>query len=466
VRDGISLAILAIVLGQTSFLSGDDSNAHLPLSPEALQGEWLSDGYGEVFRFDREFLHIFQLTTHSCIAAETAIRNRNSSNSAEAVFVSGSDVMRLRAGTSPETRWFHFDGSVSNILIQRASSAPEPCQRSLADTAVTNYQAFWDTFAEQYPFFELHNVDWIAVDKKFRPQVTNTTTLENLFKIFRDMLQPLHDAHTGIDAESIHQEFHGYRPAMDRMQRKNAGRIAQIIESRYVKGGLRDFCHRKLQYGLLIDSVGYLRINSFEGFSADEAFASQADELETALDEIFKNSTKLTVLIIDVRINPGGSDAFGISIASRLAGSEYLAYSKVTRNDIHDPKHHTAPQPVVVHVSLQPGFWGPVVLLTSSDSVSAAETFSMALLGRQPHVTSVGQNTQGVFSDVLDRKLPNGWIVSLPNEVYISKNGQTFDGTGVPPDVEVPVFSSEDLANNRDTAIEKALELLKHSHAD
>ena len=94
------------------------------------------------------------------------------------------------------------------------------------------------------------------------------------------------------------------------------------------------------------------------------------------------------------------------------------------------------------------------------DSVSAAETFTMTVLDRQPHVTRVGANTQGVFSDVLGRKLPNGWSFGLPNEIYLTKDGRAFDETGVPPDVEVPIFPTEDLANGRDSALNKAVELL------
>ncbi|OLD62268.1 MAG: hypothetical protein AUI53_02140 [Acidobacteria bacterium 13_1_40CM_2_60_7] len=114
----------------------------------------------------------------------------------------------------------------------------------------------------------------------------------------------------------------------------------------------------------------------------------------------------------------------------------------------------------MVHVSQRPGFRGPVVLLTSADSVSAAETFTMAVLDRQPHVVRVGANTQGVFSDVLGRKLPNGWSFGLPNEIYLTKDGKAFDGPGVPPDIELPIFPAEDLANGRDSTLNKALELL------
>jgi len=41
-------------------------------------------------------------------------------------------------------------------------------------------------------------------------------------------------------------------------------------------------------------------------------------------------------------------------------------------------------RPIMVPVSSRPGFHGPVVLLTSADSNSEAETFAMALFGRTP----------------------------------------------------------------------------------
>jgi C-terminal processing protease CtpA/Prc len=43
----------------------------------------------------------------------------------------------------------------------------------------------------------------------------------------------------------------------------------------------------------------------------------------------------------------------------------------------------------------------------------------------------------------------------------LTKDGKAFDGAGVPPDIEVPVFPADDLANGHDSALNKALELLK-----
>jgi C-terminal processing protease CtpA/Prc len=89
----------------------------------------------------------------------------------------------------------------------------------------------------------------------------------------------------------------------------------------------------------------------------------------------------------------------------------------------------------------------------------------MALMGREPHVVRIGLNTQGVFSDILDRPLPNGWRFHLPNEMYLTKGGRAFDGAGIPPEDRVPFFSPKDLNTSRDAAIERAIELLISSGA-
>jgi len=84
----------------------------------------------------------------------------------------------------------------------------------------------------------------------------------------------------------------------------------------------------------------------------------------------------------------------------------------------------------------------------------------MALRGRKPQVVLIGLNTQGVFSDVLNRSLPSGWHFHLPNEVYLTADGQAFDGTGVPPDIRVPFFTGADLQSGRDAALEEAIKQL------
>ena len=62
-----------------------------------------------------------------------------------------------------------------------------------------------------------------------------------------------------------------------------------------------------------------------------------------------------------------------------------------------------------------------------------------------------------MFSDVLGRTLPNGWEFGLPNELFLTEDGRYFDGPGIPPDIEVPVFRDADLEAGRDPALERAM---------
>jgi C-terminal processing protease CtpA/Prc len=302
-------------------------------------------------------------------------------------------------------------------------------------------------------------VDWKAVRDKYKPRVLAETKPEELFGILQEMIEPLHDAHTFLGARSISKQFHGERPDPHHLNPRDFERAGEIIK-KHLRGELRSACNGKVSFGMLDDSVGYLRITGFAGYTAARDFDKEVEALDNALDEALRDTAKWRGLVVDVRLNGGGSDVLGVQVASRLATHEYLAFAKKARSDPNDPAKFTPLQETQVRPSKKPHFGGKVVLLTGQHSVSAAETFTMALMGRKPEVTRVGENTQGVFSDVLGRTLPNGWRFGLPNEIFLTESGQAFDGPGIPPHVAVPVFPREDLEKGRDDALEKALQIL------
>src|ERR1051326_7008970 len=301
----------------------------------SLDGLWLTDGYGELVEIKGNELRVYEIATLSCLPSEKASRKIEAGTADEIVFASDDNTFRIASGPSQDTLWFHVDGAISNILLRRTTSQPKPCGQPLADTPLTNYEVFWQTFAEQYAFFELRKVDWRAVDKKVRPQVTPDTKPEELFGILSAMVEPLHDKHIYISAPSIHKGFRGGRPPTDTLQDGDKPRMTEIIETKYVLGGLQDFCNGQLQFGRLrppqgamttdserkrqADFIAYLRIHSFARYSKDDDFGKQLEVLQAALDEIFKDASGWSGLIIDIRINSGGFDQFGVAIASRLA---------------------------------------------------------------------------------------------------------------------------------------------------
>jgi C-terminal processing protease CtpA/Prc len=450
-----------------------------PARAQSLDGFWQSDGYGLLVEIRSAKLSTSQLTSISCLPWWTAKRSEGSGNKSEVVFNRGDALIHLTPGSSEDTLLMRESVSVSSMSLRRVIARPTSCSDKLPNTPQNNYAVFWQTFAEQFALFPLYHTDWAAVDRKYRSQVTASTTPEELFGIFREMILPFHNAHTNINAASINHQYVGYRPASEiglRLQassslsikeildlfNQEAQRSKEIIESKYSNGKLRSYCNDMIQFGMLKDSIGYLRILGFAGYASEGGSEQDASSLEAALDDIFKDGKQMNGLVIDVRVNTGGADPLCLAIASRLTGAKYLAYSKVTRNSLTGPLRFTAPQPAWVDISTRSGYRGKVVLLIGPDTLSGGETFAMALMGRKPHVTFVGENTQGVFSDVFGHKLPNGWTFGLPNELYLAKTGKSFDAQGVPPDIRVPVFPKADLESGRDGALEKAFKVFDH----
>jgi hypothetical protein len=430
-----------------------------PAADQALDGLWRSEGYGLYFDVSGTSLKAYEVTAISCLPSFTATRASDTA-AADIVFkvVDRPTTYVLRSGGSPNRRRIHMNGAASDIVIHRIGAAPEPCARPIANTPLTNFDVFARTWGEQYGFFDLKHADWNAITARSRSRVSDATTPREVFQILKEMIEPFEDAHTSIRAEGSGETWNGVRKSATWLDRSERPRAFELTEQKYVRGPLRSWCNGQLQYGRLDGGIAYLRLKSFSGYGADPGFESGLAALEEALDRIFTDAPSWRGLVIDVRINGGGADPYGLAIASRLATAAYTAYSKQARSDPEDATRWTDPQPSRVQPSSRPSFHGPVVELTGINSVSAAETFTQALLKRTPKVTRIGENTQGVFSDILSRRLPNGWSFGLPNERFVT-DGKSYDGPGIPPDIVVSVFPKSDLDAGRDGVLEKALEL-------
>jgi C-terminal processing protease CtpA/Prc len=312
------------------------------------------------------------------------------------------------------------------------------------------------------------------VDRKFRPLVHPNTSTDELFAIFQQMLEPLRDSHVVLDVfppgtprgkdwlKTPLKEVWLHKPDHEPFEDADFDRANEIIEPRYLKEKAQTFCGGQIRFGLMQSGqVAYLGVLSFHQYSADDDLPAGLECIRAAGDTIFAKTRDIKGLIIDVRSNGGGEDAFVLELASRLTGRRYLAFGKQAQVLSERKVGFTARDSIFVEPSTGPKYLGEAVLLTGRHSASAAETFIMALMGRQPEVCRVGENTQGVFSDVLDRRLPNGRRLVLPNEIYVTKEGDSFDVTGVPPDVASSGFSRKDFEYERDPTLERALSLFQ-----
>ncbi len=455
VRSTLLAAAVAAALG----LAGADAGQGQGASP--LDGVWRTQGYGLVARVHGDTLHVYQVTSVSCIPNPPLFRTRPPAG-AEAAFsdsAGGAPQLLVLAGGSATRRVFHGEGSASSIVADRVAALPDRCGAPALADAPSVFNVFWQTYAEQYAFFRLRGVDWPAMRERYRGRVAAGMPDDSLMAVLRAMIEPLRDAHTFVTEPQRRNGFQGSRPDPDPLDPATRRALNDSIATHYVRGGLRSWCNGRIAFGWLADSLGYLRISGFGGY-ATGGFQAQLATLRAALDTIFSGTRGMRGLVLDVRFNGGGSDVFGLEIAARLATVPYVAYAKAARADTAEASKLTPPQPDTVRPQ-EPGFRGRVVELISRYSVSAAETFTQALMSRRPAIQRIGENTQGVFSDVLVRRLPNGWLFGLPNELFLTAAGTSFDGTGIPPTIPAPIFPSAERARFHDAALERAVAVLK-----
>ncbi|RST12467.1 protease [Streptomyces sp. WAC05374] len=429
----------------------------------STDGTWRMDGYGTVLSIRNGTLQEYQTTAVSCLKGDSARRTGPGTYTTP-----DGTVLTVRTRGGGDLGSIRADGSVGDRNLRRMKELPDACTRPAPTGPLAVFDVFWQSFEENYPFFSAKGVDWHAVRDQYRPRVHTKTTKDELFALFSEMVRPLHDSHVAVqDGDRVFAQVRpGTVPPTEELDTK----VKEFVLERDLKGArnLSDFANGRITYADLPGGQGYLRISGFGGYAGQGApYAAQLAELDRALGTVLSQERvqRLKGLIVDLRINGGGSDALGIHIAERLTDIPYVAYSKRARNDPADPTRHTRPQPVHVTPAQSPRYTGPVAVLTGGSTVSAGETFAQALMDRPGRTVRIGQPTQGVFSDVMQRKLPNGMSAWLPNEEFLTRSGRTFDGTGIPPHLTEPVFTKEEFDKKKDSAFDRALHVLRNDGA-
>lgn len=103
-------------------------------------------------------------------------------------------------------------------------------------------------------------------------------------------------------------------------------------------------------------------------------------------------------------------------------------------------------------------YTGPIALLVSNKSVSAAECFAQMLMGLE-NVTIVGEQSASTNGTITDVMLPSNFQITFTGMLLLSPDGNPFHGIGVVPDEEV-VPTADDFAAGLDPELNRAIEVL------
>lgn len=467
----------------------NDSGNKKTLIPDIKKTElgiWNAPAYGWVFDIQENGYTLYQTTSQYCskfeldkwVSYEALINSINLSDDKDSFMTTLGDI------------------KVPGIKVTREASLPNNCvdnllkQQGDTDYAFNpeqDFEIFWQNYKEYYAFFNIENINWDETYQTYAIQVSAATSQEALFEIFSEMITPLKDFHVQIKNEAIDESFSVSRKL----------EVDDIILAEYLKiNGLDDIDtqeqlfdyhayyvqQRAIAMGIIgdylvqdedvksnetetliwsktPDNFGYLNVESMDLDKIIEEGETQAEKLvllDLQLAMIFSDLNDTQGLMIDVRLNGGGNDFVSQKIMSYLIDNKMHAYSKQVR--LGDAR--TTLQKVEINPQEKTSYLKPIALLTSANTSSAAEAFSVAMRARD-NAALIGQSTGGGLSDILFKSLPHGLQYGISNEIYISHDGLEFEGEGVPVNIAQPFFTLEQRQENKDLIIEAAIEWLQ-----
>ncbi len=364
------------------------------------------------------------------------------------------------------------------ISFKKIDALPTACaEDSNSAGPLEIFDAFAATYETHYAFFDVHGVDWQAKTKAARARLSGTSGEGELVGTFIGLLSGLRDGHVSISAtvDGDEGQFIAYPgKTNEAIQNADAGGkspnaafgnqyLRADIEQSILGGHGFNALNERIKYGITSGDIGYIAVMAEGGYAqGDEpSMKEEMAALQPAMDFIIEtfNRADVKAVVVDLSVNHGGYDFLGRSIAGRFTDTKVLAYTKYA----YDADNKT---PYEFNITPANGarYTGPVYVMTSDMTVSAGEVLTLSLRAL-PNVTHVGTPTRGAFSDVLTKYLPNGWEVTLSNEVYTDHEGNVWEGRGIEPQITMQVFDPTNPLTGHMPAISKLVKLIDERHS-
>jgi len=305
-------------------------------------------------------------------------------------------------------------------------------------------------FPKEYSYAALKGVDWNALLKECKDELVNSkTNTEFALKLVK-MLQRADDAHLWIDVEGKRFETGKIKIVEDN---SNMNHLFNLLQNRRVGDNLMSVAGE-------IDGVGYIAVRGWTADINKFVFKAWGDEKDSgiSLDEVVRNMSGYSDLIIDVRENGGGNEAYAKDFASYFI-KDSVTYEKVVsyneKSGLIDYVHYKKLYPNKKCLN----YSGNIYVLSGPVVMSSNESFVL-MMQQVPNAKVVGMKTYGSSGNPVPHKLSNGVTVYLPSWQAYTLDGKLIEGSGIDPDIEI-VTSRKDFEKG-DVLIQKVLKMIKN----
>lgn len=316
------------------------------------------------------------------------------------------------------------------------------------NTLYGNFDALAKIIDTRYCFLEEKGIDWDAVTKKYRAEITDTTNVIQLFDICASMLDELEDGHVNLSSyfsTSYYRKWWSDYPQDFNLR---------TLQEYYLK--FNYYQTSGISYTVLDEKIGYMYYPSF---------SSGIGELN--LDYILALLYNTDALIIDIRNNGGGLlTNVGVLVSRfidhKTVGGYIVHKTGPGHSDFSEPYEYSY-EPAPEHRIRWEG-QKPIYVLTNRSCFSAANEF-VAVMKTLPNVKIVGARTGGGGGLPFSSELPIGWSIRFSASPIYAPDGSITE-FGIDPSEGCEVHcTDEELAAGYDAILESAIKMAKEAIA-
>ena len=412
-----------------------------------LNGQWTSLGSGLLLEIsDSTDYAFYDYTDFACVPARSG------------------DLSEMLPHLSLEQDTLTLRTGVVNYQFVPTKRTPKVCRVEVATNRLLeplyNFDVFAQTVEEHFAFFEQTGVDWPTLRAEQRQKIVQNPTDVNLYLTIEETLELLKDNHGFIEAsEEVYEqlEFMEFEEQEEGdLPEYGDFQVAAMVADTFLSEDLTEDSPL-ISWGKVNDSLGFIQVKAmwlyadldipqeliddlgyvdayvttFNQMYEGDYIQKEVQVVSKIMDRVIADLAATNALIIDVRFNGGGQDAVSFEILSRFTTEPLqVATQKLRMGDGYTPIQPLSIQPATVTYSK------PVYVLTSPQTGSAAEAFSIATMAMN-NVKRIGAPTSGAMSTALEKTLPNGWPFAISNEVYMDNAGNAYEYLGVPSDIQI-----------------------------
>ena len=279
-------------------------------------------------------------------------------------------------------------------------------------------------------------------------------TDKELYDLFASIFSPFNDGHVKLDVPDSLVTSKGSNKK--REKRKSKHEVINDISTTYVTK-LKSYNNGVIQWGVLKgENMGYIVItdmNNFSNYVSESNLSAKEfwEEYETILqtkpgltqlddelkgvdlvmNKVLSDLSETQSVIIDLRFNGGGYETVALRLLSHFVKQPKHILSIKAKKEQGYTKNQAYVLKPAKHI-----YEGKVTVLTSHNTASAADIFALGTMA-YPEIKRFGSSTNGIFSEILWKNLPNGWEFSLSNEIYSDPSGNVYEIRGVPSDYDI-----------------------------